>query len=398
MLAGLFARRYLFSRKSHSVINIIACISTLSVAMPVAAMIVLLSVFNGFESLVRSMSSTFDADLTLTASKGGSFAVEQLDTAAVRRTEGVRAQALTVSQSVLASNGGRRATVELKGVEDAFFDVVPLGGAMTAGRAETSRGDLDRAVVGQGVAYALGIRSLADAEIELYALGRNGFSTIVPFDSYRRRSLPVGGVFALDAQTDGRCVLTSLRAARALLSYENRASALEIAVDGGADAAKVGRRVAAVAGDGFRVRTREEKNATVYGIMRAEKWGIFFISSLVLVVASFSIVGALAMLIIEKRDDVRTLRALGADTGFVRSVFVGEGTLISAIGAAAGLALGVGLCLLQQRFGLITIPAETFLVTDYPVEVRAADLAAVVAAMAAVTQTVARMTVRAMIR
>lgn len=398
MLAALFARRYLFSRKSHSVINIIASVSTLSVAVPVAAMIVLLSVFNGFESLVRSMSSTFDADITVSAAVGGSFDTARVQAGRIRSIEGVRAVSLVAEQSVLLSCNGRRTTATLKGVDDSYADVVPVASTVTSGRWGVRTGDFDRAVVGQGVAYTLGIRSLADADVDVYALSRSTFSSIVPFDNYRRRSLPVGGVFALDAATDGQYVLTSLGAAQRLFSWDGRATALEIAVGQGADTERVRRAVADIAGDGFRVRTREEKNATIYGIMRAEKWGIFFISLLVLVVASFSIVGTLAMLIIEKRGDVRTLAAMGADRRFIRSIFVGEGTLVSGIGAAAGVVAGVGLCLAQQRFGIITIPADTFLVTDYPVELHASDLLAVVAAMAVVTQAVSRLTVGAMIK
>lgn len=398
MLAGLFARRYLFSRKSHSVVNIIACVSTIAVAMPVAAMVILLSVFNGFESLVRAMSSAFDADITVTAAEGGSFAEDEIDIAAVESAAGVGAVSLTASQSVLAAFGERRAAVELKGVDDSYFDVVPLAKALTAGRCDVRRGDLDFAVAGQGVAYALGIRSLADADVDIYALSRNTFSSVLPLNNYRRRRLPVSGIFALDAQTDGRSVLTSLRAARQLFGYDGRATALEVAVVEGADAAVTARRVAAAAGDRFRVRTREEKNATVYGIMRAEKWGIFLISMLVLIVASFSIVGTLTMLIIEKRDDMRTLAAMGADRRFIRSIFVGEGSLICLAGGAAGLLLGVAACAVQQRFGIITIPAETFLVADYPVEMRWGDIVAVAAASAVVARTVCEVTVRAMIK
>ena len=398
MLKWFFARRYLFSRKSHSVINIIAGVSTLAVAIPVAAMIVLLSVFNGFETLVRSMSSTFDADIALTAAAGGSFETDSLDISAIEAVDGVGAVSLVAEQSVMVSFRGRRMTAQLKGVDDSYFDVVPVGATVTAGQPTVRTGDFDYAVAGQGVVYQLGIRSLADADIEVYALSRTTFSSILPMGNYRRAEIPVKGVFALDAQTDGQYIITSLRAARRLLSYEGRATALEIAVDGDADADVVARRVAAAAGDGFRARTRDEKNATVYGIMKAEKWGIFFISLMVLIVASFSIVGTLAMLIIEKRGDERTLTAMGADRRFIRSVFVGEGSLICGAGAIAGIVLGVGACLLQQQFGLITIPAETFLVTDYPVELRPGDIAVVVAAMAAVTQTVCRLTVRAMIK
>lgn len=397
-LAGLFSRRYLFSRKSHSVINIIASVSTLSVAIPVAAMIILLSVFNGFETLVRSLSSTFDADLTISPKVGMSFDVESLDVERIRGVEGVDAVSFVAEQSVIAAYGGRRSTIQLKGVDDAYFDVVPMREALTAGRALTRVGDLNYAYVGQGVAYALGINTLTNADVEFYALSRNRFSSLLPMDNYRKTRLPASGIFALDAATDGGYVITSLGEAQRLFSYGNRSTALELALDDSRALERVRRDVEELAGEEFQVKSREEKNATMYGILRAEKWGIFFISLMVLIVASFSIVGALAMLIIEKRDDVRTLAAMGAGKTLIRRIFIGEGRLISGIGASIGIVIGVGLCLIQQHFGVITIPSESLLISQYPVELRLVDLVVVILSMLAVTQLISRLTVRVMIR
>ncbi len=397
-LAGLFSRRYLFSRKSHSVINIIAGVSTLSVAIPVAAMIILLSVFNGFETLVRSLYSTFDSDLMLCAEEGTSFETGQLPIGQIAQVEGVRAVSLVAEQSVMAAYGGRRATVQLKGVDDNYFDVVPMEESLKVGRCAVRLGDLDYSFIGQGVAYSLGINTLVNTEVELYALSRNRASSLLPMDNYRKARAAVSGVFEIDAQTDGRYILTSLRMAQRLFSYANRATALEIALDEGCDIERVRRDIGAIAGEGFEVKSREEKNATIYGIMRAEKWGIFFISLLVLIVASFSIVGALAMLIIEKRDQMNTLAAMGADIRLIRRIFIGEGSLISGIGAGMGLVIGLALALIQQHFGVITIPAESLVISTYPVEVRLVDLVVVVVAMLAVTQIISRLTVRAMIR
>ena len=193
-------------------------------------------------------------------------------------------------------------------------------------------------------------------------------------------------------------VLASLRLAQELFGYPGRASALVVRLAPGADAAAVRKAVAEAAGDGFRVRTRDELRASFYRIMTYEKWGIFFIALLVLIIASFSVVGALAMLIVEKRDDISTLRALGADTGLVRAVFRTEGFLICGLGAVAGMTLGVATTLSQQYFGLIEIPAETFLTKSYPVEFRPTDLAVVAASFAAVAALLSNITVRSMIK
>lgn len=393
MLAGLFARRYFFSKKSHSVINLIAGVSVVSIAVPVAAMIILLSVFNGFEKLVRSMNSHFDADLTITPRAGQAFEIGSLDTAALRRTAGVAAFSLALEQSALAEYRGRQAMVTVRGVDDLYDTVVPVAECITAGDYDVRLGDLDRLVVGRGVAYELGMRSLGEADATLYALRRAGFSSLLPVEGYTRRHAEVAGVFAADAQTDGRYLFTSLRLAQELFSYPGRATMAVVRVAGGSRTAEVKRRVAEFAGEAFDVRTRDELNASFYTIMQYEKWGIFLLSLLVLVVASFSVVGAVVMLVLDKRPGFVTLYAMGADRRFLRRIFLCEGGLIGVLGAAAGVVLGVGLCLVQQHFGVIEIPADSFLVKSYPVLLRAGDVAAVVAAFAVVVGTITAATV-----
>ena len=388
MLPQLFARRYLFSSQSRSVVNLISGLSVAAVAMPVAAMIILLSVFNGFESLVKSMYSAFDADLTVSPRQGQTFAQRDLDTAALARIPGVGALSFTLEQSALLEHG----------VDDAYGAVFQLGDAVSAGEWRVRLGDLERLVVGQSMAWMLGIRSLADADVTLYAVRRGSFSSLLPLENYTRRTEPVGGVYTLDLETERTYVLASLRLAQELFGYPGRASALVVCLAPGADAAAVRKAVAEAAGDGFRVRTRDELRASFYRIMTYEKWGIFFIALLVLIIASFSVVGALAMLIVEKRDDISTLRALGADTGLVRAVFRTEGFLICGLGAVAGMTLGVAATLAQQYFGLIEIPAETFLTKSYPVEFRPTDLAVVAASFAAVAALLSNITVRSMIK
>lgn len=378
--------------------NLISGLSVVAVAVPVAAMVILLSVFNGFETLVRSMYSAFDADLTVTPRQGQTFATESLDTAALRRTEGVAAVSYILEQSALLEHGDRQATATVRGVDDAYGEVFPLGDAITSGAWEVRRGDLERLVIGQSMAWSLNLRSLADADITLYAVRRGSFSTLLPLDNYTRRTEPVGGVYTLDLDTERTYVLSSLRLAQDLFDYPGRATALVVRTAPGARPSDVRRAVAAGVGDDFTVRTRDELRASYYRIMTYEKWGIFFIALLVLLVASFSVVGALSMLIVEKRDDITTLRALGADTGFIRALFRTEGYLICALGGVIGLVLGTLLSLAQQHFGWIEIPAETFLTKSYPVEFRFPDLVAVVVAFTAVALFLSHVTVRSMIK
>lgn len=398
MLASLFARRYLFSPHSRSVVNLIAGVSVAAVAMPVAAMIILLSVFNGFEGLIRSMHSVFDAELTVTPREGVLFPVGRIDTAALRRIPGLRGHAFVLEQGILLRHGDRQTTATLRGVDDGYLPLFPLGEALVTGEGRVRTGDLEHLLIGQALALELGIRSLADADIDLYALRRGGFSRLLPAGSYTRLTVPAGGVFLLDEESERTTVLGSLRLAGELLGHPGEASALLLGLTPGADPERVRTAVAATLGGDFELRTREELRASLYRIMKAEKWGIFFIALLVLVLASFSVVGALAMLVTEKRRDIGTLRALGASTPLVRSLFRAEGHLICALGGAAGLALGVGAVLVQQHFGVIEIPAETFLTKSYPVELRWGDLGAVALSFALVAWLLARLTVGGMIK
>ena len=226
MLARLFARRYFFSPHSRSVVNLISGVSVAAVAMPVAAMIILLSVFNGFESLVRSMYSLFDADLTITPRTGRTFEASSLDTAALRRLPGVEGLAFQLEQSVLLEAGDRQATTTLRGVDEGYATLFPLDGAIVAGSGSTGAGDAGRLVMGQSMAWALGIHALAGADVAVYAVRRGSFSTLLPLENYTRRTLPVGGVFSLDLESEQNYVLAPLDAAQQLFNHPGRVSGM----------------------------------------------------------------------------------------------------------------------------------------------------------------------------
>ena len=398
MLTRFFARRYLFSPKSRSVINVIAGVSVLSFAMPVAAMIVLLSVLNGFGDFAKSMSSAFDADLTVAPREGQTFASAEIDSLALTRVKGVGVVSYLLEQQVLLERDGLQTMATLRGVDDRYTEVFPIEETIPLGSWSVRTGDLDRLVLGRDMARTLGIRSLVRAEVAVYALRRGSFSSLFPVDGYSVRRLDVGGLFFLDLESENEYALTSLRAAQELFDRPGRISAISVRVADGADAEKVRREIAGIVGDDFTVRTRDEMNALFFRLVAYEKWGVFFISLLVLVLASFSVVGTLVMLMIEKRDDVATLRALGADTKLIRSIFVGEGLLIGGLGASIGAVLGVGFCLAQQHFGMIRIPVDTLLLYSYPVEMRWSDLLIVAAAFGAVILAISELTVRSVMK
>lgn len=393
-LTGLIARRYLFSPKSHSVINIISVVAVVAIGVPVAAMVILLSVFNGFEGLVKDMYGEFDPDIAIVPAAGKVF--EAPDRGRLMAVEGVEQVSMVLEDEVLLTYRGRQKEATLRGVDSLYDRVVSIADKVVAGEWKLRLGEVEQAVVGAGVAVDLQLNLQLLDPVEAFVLRRGSVSSIVPVDAHRAHTLWAAGVFTLDAATDGRYVIAPIEAARELLDYHGGVSAVMVKTSG--DVRDVQARLRREMGDGFRVLTRMEQKASLYTIMRYEKWGIFVIILMVMVIASFAIVGSLMMLIVDKRPELATLGALGATTGFVREIFVKEGFLISGIGAAGGMALGLAVCWAQQAFGFVRIPARTFLVDVYPVVVQGWDLALIAAALFAVTFIITKFTVASAFR
>ena len=368
-----FALKYLTSRKSHSVINIIATVSLLAVVIPVAAMVILLSVFNGFESLVRDLYKVVDADIEITTQGGFDITDESLRTK-VAEVQGVEAFSFITERQSLLSYRDNRVAVRLRGVDETYDKVVPIANYTQVGNSVVQLGDFDRLMLAEGVAYELGMYSMAAGDVEVYSLGGGQIGSILPTFAMHSESLDVCGVFVIDQQHTTSFALTSLRAANRIFGIENRADRVLVKIASGEQHSTVAERLQVALGDGFDVVLREDKNEGFYAIMRYEKWAIFFVSLLVLIIASLSIIGTVIMLIIEKRDEQVTLLSIGADRSFIRGVFVREGLLISGIGGAIGLIVGVTITLLQQHFGFVKLPNGNFLVENYPVELQSTDL------------------------
>lgn len=368
-----FALKYLTSRKSHSVINIIATVSLLAVVVPVAAMVILLSVFNGFESLVRDLYKVVDADIEITTQGGFDITDESLRTK-VAEVQGVEAFSFITERQSLLSYRDNRVAVRLRGVDETYDKVVPIANYTQVGNSVVQLGDFDRLMLAEGVAYELGMYSVAAGDVEVYSLGGGQIGSILPTFAMHSESLDVCGVFVIDQQHTTSFALTSLRAANRIFGIENRADRVLVKIASGEQHSTVAERLQVALGDGFDVVLREDKNEGFYAIMRYEKWAIFFVSLLVLIIASLSIIGTVIMLIIEKRDEQVTLLSIGADRSFIRGVFVREGLLISGIGGAIGLIVGVTITLLQQHFGFVKLPNGNFLVENYPVELQSTDL------------------------
>lgn len=395
-LRYFIAGRYIRSRNSHSMINHISRVSIIAMAMPVAAIIVLLSVFNGLESKVRDLYRAIDADIIITAAEGTTFAIEPDILEALRSTEGVASMTLSLEQGAMVQAGGQRSIVELKGVDTLYDATIPLSQRLLSGEMLTQRGGRDYIVASAGVMQALGLRqgSIGD-NVSIYTINRNRFSTLLPVGGYSREDMTVAGVFALD-EDNNSLVITSLRAAQRLLNYPDRISAIELRLDDEHTANDTAERIEALLGDGMRVLTRNQSNS-IYRLMALEKWGIFAVAAMIMVIASMAIVGTLIMVIIDKRDDIATLRTLGLTSTAIRQIFTAEGYLMMLISLVMGVAIGLVLTLVQQHFGLIRLNATAIGIDAYPVELHWGDVAATIAAYVVVAWTVVNLTIRAMV-
>lgn len=396
-LPYFIAGRYLRSRKSHSVINIISGVSVAAMATPVAAMVILLSVFNGLEGMVRTLYRAVDADITIRAAEGTIFDAAAVDTAAIRAAEGVETLSLVLEQGAMAEVGDRRTIVRLRGVERTYEDVVPVAQTIYGGTFAVSVDDSRSVVLGHRTAQELGMsRQAAGDMVTLYAINRTRFSSLLPVGGYTRRTLPVAGFYSIDDE-NGDVAYVALDVAQDMFNYEGRASSVAVKFAAGADADAVAERLQRIAGEGMEVLTRERSNS-IYRLMALEKWGVFAVALIVLVVASLTVVGTIVMIMIDKRDDAATLRMMGANRATVRDIFVGEGHLLAVVSLVLGVAAGVGLTLLQQTVGLVRLQTATLMVDIYPVELHAADVLLTAAAYIVVAHVVTRLTVGAMLK
>lgn len=390
MLWFKFARRYMFSPKSHSVINIIASVSVIAVAVPTAAMTILLAMFGGLGNTIADIYSAVDADMELVATRGQTFRCEDIDTEALAAVEGVEHIATYIEQEVMATANGRRTTFVLRGIEESYTQVLPIDSYVARGNTQSiAQG---RIVLGYGIASELQAMGLG-SEIELYALNRRTLSTLLPLSGISREKVTLGALVLSNSDINASLALADIALVQRLLNHQGRLSGVAIKLRDGADILAAERRIESLVGESFEVRTREEKNASMNAILRMEKSVIALIGVLIALVATFAIVGSVVMLITDKRRDIATLRAMGASHRLVHHIFVGEGVLLTASGCILGLIFGLGFCLGQQRFGWIAMPGASML-DSYPVEISLGDTLLVAAIIVALGVAISHLTVR----
>jgi len=377
------ARRYLFARKSHNAINIISIISVCGVAVATIAMVCILSVFNGFTSLVSSMFSYFDPELKITPVMGKVFDPHTEPMERMRQLAEIEVCTETLEDNVLVRYGDRQEVAIAKGVEDSFRRLVEIDSLLIDGQFELEAGETSYAIPGIGLAYTLGVRAGFANPLEILAPERDSEVNLAnPASSFNAEYAFTGAVFCLNQPSyDENYVILPIRMVRDLLKYDTEVSALELRLSAGADVNAVRKQIRSLLGDGFKVQDRYEQQAASYRMMQVEKWMSFLILAFVLAIALFNVVSSLYMLMIEKKDDVRMLRSMGADSSLIRRIFMTEGVMIPAAGALAGIVVGIALCLIQQYFGIVKLgnTLGAFVSDNYPVRVEAFDIALVFA-------------------
>lgn len=381
-LSRKIAWRYLFSKKSHSAINAISIVSVCGVAITTLALICTLSVYNGFTQLIGSLYSQIDPQIKITPREGKTLDTETPELKQIASWPEVAIVSPVIEENALCQYKDRQQPVLVKGVPDNYTQLSHIEELITSGTFMLNDGRVDYVSLGIGIAAQLGIATNTPYPVELYAPNRLGRVNLAnPAQSFNSRRFFVAGIFCSNqAIYDDQLVILPLATAREMFSYTTEATAIELRLAPDYTEHAVAQKLKETLGDAYRVATHIEQNDW-YKWVQIEKWITFLILSFILMIATFNVIGALSMLIIDKKRDIDTLQKLGADDRLISRIFLAEGWLISAIGAGSGLILGVILCYLQQEYGLLKLGStEGMFITDaYPVRLELFDTLAVTA-------------------
>jgi len=387
----LFAWRYFKAKKSTNAINVIAWISMVAIMSITFAFIVVLSVFNGFEGLVKSLYSSFYPHVLITPKAGDkTILVSPQQLKQLAGVKDVVHYSGVIEEKTLLLNGEIQVPVELKGVDDNYKKVTGVADNIIRGEYATGTSDRPIIVLGNGVEGALAIES----DKNLYPLTayifKGGASVNVAdlYQSVAAENMITGGTFLIQADIDNKYAITNIDFMRRMLALkDDEYSRIEIALTDENKAATVVKSIQKILGNNYVVETRYEQNKSLYSVMTLEKWAIYGILTLMLIVAAFTMIGGLTMLVLEKQKDIQVLKAMGANNGLIQKIFLSEGLLLAGIGAVSGIILAVIFCWAQVQFELIPLEGGTFLINYYPVKLVAGDFLLILATVSVVAFT-----------
>ena len=367
------ARRYFLSKRKKNFINIISILSMAGVAFTTAALIVVLSVFNGLEVLLRSLYTSFDPELKIELVKGKSFEVSEQLLSSIQSIRGVKTVTQVIEDYAYVRYRNADMIVIIKGVSENFLDQHRLDGHITEGKLMLMKDSIPFAIIGRGVRYTLTAEVTDDTHaIQIFYIKNLQGSAFDPSKIYSRKSIRPGSVFSIEKNYDENYIFVPLAFAQELLDYGSRRTSLEVQTDG-ADLKETQQVLKQRLGENFSVLTNQEQHRDLYRLLKIEKLFTFLSLSLLLLVGSLNIFFSLMMLAIDKKKDISILLALGAQPTLIRKIFLMEGALISFIGAGIGLVLGGVLCLLQDYVGLVGMGMENAIVANYPVQMQLSD-------------------------
>ena len=383
------AKRYLFAKKSQNIINIISIISSLGIMVGTAALLIVLSVFNGLNLFVGSLFGSFDPDLKIEPTTGKYFVADSAYLLAIRQVEGVEAVSCMLADNALLSYQKRQMPAIVMGVDSAFEQVTCIDSIISEGRYAINHPDINFCILGAILADQLGARSVSFAsKLTLYTPKRTGkINMASPEKSFVQEEATVCGSFAVQqVDYDSNYAIISLQQARDLFCYSgDEVSAIGIRVSDRYNIESVKQRIVQIAGTGVQVNNKWEQHDSFFKMIQVEKLMAFLILTFIIVIAAFNIIGSLSMLIFEKKESISILKSLGADRQLVTKVFLFEGWLVSLGGVLIGLAIGIILVCLQERFGIVGFAgSENYIINAYPVELQWGDVLIVMLTVSAV--------------
>lgn len=378
----LFAWRYFKAKKTTNAINLIAWISVVAIVIGTASLILVLSVFNGLEGLVKSLYSSFYPDIKISPVSGKQITLTAEQLERIRSVKGVKAYSLIAEDRALLQNLAYgddstdfQSLISLKGVDENYLEVNGILPHIVQGTFDTGTPDEPFLVLGVGIQNAVGVQSDRNVRPLAVYLSRKGEVNVNdPMRSFSSELVNTSGAFRIQQDFDNNYALTNLQFVRNMLAMDEDAySAVEIAVNPGVDANSVRDQLKSLLGNSYLVQNRYEQNASLYSVMRLEKWFIYAVLSLILVVAAFNMVGALTMLVLEKKHDIQVLHALGASRSFIQRIFLSEGLLLAFIGGGMGMLLAFVIGWMQTEYHLVAMPGSTFMIEYFPVKMMIPD-------------------------
>jgi lipoprotein-releasing system permease protein len=371
------AKRYLIAKKSHNAIKIIAFISLTGIATGTMALVVVLSVFNGFDNVVKSLINSFNPDLQVTWTEGKTFPMDETRLGRIKEIKGISAVTSVLEDKALLRYDERQTIAIVKGVDSEFTDVSGIDSMMAEGQFIIENKNQSFAVIGKGIDMFLNVILNSPRQMGIYVPKRSGQVSQDPERAVNRRFLNISGVFLIEQDFDTKYIFVPLAFAQDLFEYPGSISSFEIKLAPDVNPSRVKQDLQQLLGKGFLIKDRYQQNEVFYKTMQMEKWAIFLILVFILIVSSFNIIGTLTMLILEKKPDILTLKNMGASVHLIHRVFLYEGWLISLAGAACGLFLGLLICWIQIFFEPIKLQGSgTFIIDAYPVLIKPLDIAA----------------------